>query len=212
MYDNPKYQPNLDERSASEAARLAEHHTEEFRKVLANPVDTIPYADFRRVMLPMLAEIAHGREFDLDTWFTMISHPSVELSVLDDITGEERYRLSSVWQQTDISCKDDDLEGMSVYVDGLNMMKSTDYFAAHDRLMELAEDRIDHATPEQIIEDAILAINRLNTIFRDHELPELPDPAVLRESYRRVSSGESTEDPAEVIVAPVDEPIAYDEL
>lgn len=211
-YNNPKYRPDPESRSADEAARYAEHMTEQFRETLANPVDRVGLSEFRRVMLPMLAEIAYGNEFDLDRWFTMISHPSVELSVIDEQSGEEIYRLSSVWQQTDISCKDEDLEGMSIYVESLNMMKSTDMITAHDRLMELAEERIDHTSPEQTIRDAVLAINRLNKIFADHELPTLPDPNHLLDKYERIKSGE----PEQAVVVeekpPVDDTVEYDEL
>lgn len=212
-YNNPKYRPDPDSRSSEEAARYAEHMTERFREALANPVDVVGISEFRRVMLPMLAEIAYGNEFDLDRWFTMVSHPSVELSVVDDVSGVEIYRLSSVWQQTDISCKDEDLEGMSIYVDSLNMLKSTDMISAHDRLMELAEERIDHTSPEATIRDAVLAINRLNKIFADHELPVLPDPNGLLDKYERIKSGEPEQAAAPVAATPIaDDTVEYDEL
>lgn len=216
MYTNPKYNPDMNSRHSQEAARMAEQATELFRETLKNPVDVVPLSDFRRVMLPMLAEIAHGREFDLDGWFAIVSHPSVELSVVDDTTGEEVYRISSVWQQTDISCKDPDMIGISAYMDGLQMMKSTDMIAAHDRLMELAEERIDYTTPEQIIDDAIVTINRLNKVFADHQLPTLPDPEGLRGMYQRTSNGEDPAVVASTEAAPV-EPVEstereYDEL
>lgn len=212
-YNNPKYQPNHESRLSHDAARLAEDFTERFREVLSNPVDVIGLSEFRRVMLPMLAEIAYGREFDLDRWFTIVSHPSVELSVVDDMSGAEIYRLSSVWQQTDISCKDEDMVGMSVFVDSINALKSTDMIAAHDRLMELADERVDHTPPEQTIRDAVLAINRLNKVFEDHQLPMLPDPNHLLDAYKRRESGEPepTEEPV-TAEAPKNEPVEYDEL
>lgn len=213
MYNNPKYCPDLESRSAEEASRYAERMTEEFRVAMKHQVDVVGISEFRRVMLPMLAEIAHGREFDIERWFTMVSHPSVELSVVSDETGEELYRLSSVWQQTDISCKDDELEGMSIYVESLNMLKSTDMIAAHDRLMELADERIDHTSPDKTIADAVLTIERLNKVFADHNLPTLPDPNQLLVNYERIKSGAAPADP--VAVAPTveeDVELEYDEL
>lgn len=216
-FDNPKYQPKHDGNSLDrEAAVLAERATETFRETLANPVDVVGYNDFCRALLPRLAAIAHGEEFDLDGWLSMVSHPTVELSVVDDATGVEKYRLSSVYQQTDISCKDEDAEGISVYAQQLSMMKSTDSVGAHDRLMEMADARIDSTDPRATIADGIKMIQRLNLVFRDHDLPELPDPSYLLEEYDARERGDvpkptaqpADEKPAQ---APVQE-TEYDEL
>lgn len=190
-YGNPKYQPKHDGNSLDrEAAVIAERATETFRHTLANPVDVVTYSEFCRSLLPRLAPIAHGEEFDLEGWLALVSHPTVELSVVDDETGEEKYRLSSVYQQTDISCKDEEVEGMSVYAQQLSMMKSTDSVGAHDRLMEMADARIDTTDPRTTIADGIRMIQRLNAVFRDHNLPELPDPSHLLEEYDARERGE----------------------
>ena len=216
-YDNPKYQPKHDGNSMDrEAAVLAERATETFRATLANPVDVVGYSEFRRALLPRLAVIANGGDFDLEGWLSMVSHPTVELSVVDDQTGEEKYRLSSVYQQTDISCKDEDLDGMSVYAQQLSMMKSTDAVGAHDRLMEMADLRIESVEPRETIAAGVLMIQRLNAVFRDHDLPELPDPSHLLDEYDARARGEEpaavkTEPAAEAApAAPVE--TEYDEL
>lgn len=212
-YSNPKYQPKHDGNSLDrEAAVFAERATEVFRETLKHPVDVVVYSEFRRALLPRLAKIAYGEEFDLEGWLSMVSHPTVELSVVDDHTGEEKYRLSSVYQQTDISCKDEEAEGISVYAQQLSMMKSTDSVGAHDRLMEMADARIDSTNPRTTIADGIRMIQRLNAVFRDHDLPELPDPSHLLDEYDARERGDYKPEPTadEKAVAQA-EPVEEDE-
>lgn len=216
-YSNPKYQPKHDGNSLDrEAAVFAERATEVFRETLAHPVDVVTYSEFRRALLPRLAKIAYGEDFDLEGWLSMVSHPTVELSVVDDHTGEEKYRLSSVYQQTDISCKDEEAEGISVYAQQLSMMKSTDSVGAHDRLMEMADARIDSTNPRTTIADGIRMIQRLNAVFRDHDLPELPDPSHLLEEYDARERGDFkpalSEEAKAVAAVPVEEEDEYDPL
>lgn len=211
-YSNPKYQPKHEGNSLDrEAAVFAERATEVFRETLKHPVDVVTYSEFRRALLPRLAKIANGEDFDLEGWLSMVSHPTVELSVVDDHTGEEKYRLSSVYQQTDISCKDEEAEGISVYAQQLSMMKSTDSVGAHDRLMEMADARIDSTNPRTTIADGILMIQRLNAVFRDHDLPELPDPSHLLDEYDARERGEFNPEPVAETTAAAETPVEEDE-
>ena len=138
---NPRFQPDFDNPMSNDAAREVMELTALFKETLSTQYDTIRYSEFKQTMLPMLARIANDQPFDIDQWLGVVSHPSLDVVVIDDHTGEAKYRVPSMFHKTDNSCKDDDIEGMSVYSNNIELMKSTDFMGAKLLFDKLAKDR-----------------------------------------------------------------------
>lgn len=205
-YTNPLYQPSEDGGEAARAAKyFAEKATEQFREVASATIDVVPYSKFRVSMLPLLAEIANGGELNIDVWLTLVSHPNIEVSVVDDTTGIEMYRVPSVYFNTDVSTDDVDNPGVSVHAKYLEQLRNTSITMAQEQLLEMVESKIDPITNEEMIESGIDAIEKLNTIFAAHDLPLLPNP-------REVIYGEKPKDAVEVKAVDEDEDFDYDPL
>lgn len=176
-YDNPLYQPAEDcDETTRQAVFFAERATEQFREVVSATVDVVPYSKFRVAMLPLLAEIAHGGELNIEVWLTMVSHPNIEVSVVDDNTLVELFRVPSVYFNTDVSTDDVDNPGVSVHAEYLEQLRNTSIAMARDRLLELVDEKMEPITNEEMIESGIDAIEKLNKIFAAHDLPTLPNP------------------------------------
>lgn len=191
---NPRFQPDFDNPMSNDAAREVMELTALFKETLSTQYDTIRYSEFKQTMLPMLARIANDQPFDIDQWLGVVSHPSLDVVVIDDHTGEAKYRVPSMFHKTDNSCKDDDIEGMSVYSNNIELMKSTDFMGAKLLFDKLAKERFDHTSTDAIIDEAIEAITDLNKIFQDHNLPLLPDPSILKGAVAQQAPKE--QDPA----------------
>lgn len=205
-YTNPLYQPSEDGGETARAAKyFAEKATEQFREVVSATIDVVPYSKFRVSMLPLLAEIANGGELNIDVWLKMVSHPNIEVSVVDDVTGVEIYRVPSVYFNTDVSTDDVDNPGVSVHAKYLEQLRNTSITMAQEQLLEMVEAKIEPITNEEMIESGIDAIEKLNAIFAAHDLPLLPNP-------REVIYGEKPKDVAVVETVDDDEDFDYDPL
>lgn len=176
---NPRFNPDYDNPLAHDAAREVLAITDLFSETLASQYDTVSYSEFKRTMLPLLAVLPTDQPFDIERWYGLISHPSLDIVVVDDATHQPIYRIPSLYHKTDNSCKDDDIEGMSVHANTIELMKTTDITGARMLFSRLADERFDATSKEAIIQEAVAAITDLNKIFADHQIPTLPDPSYL---------------------------------
>lgn len=132
-------------------------------------VSTIWYSDFKRTALPILQSVTTG-EFNAQAWLQITGHPSVELSVLNDQTGEEQYRIPPMCGYTDFQ----EIEEFNLarVADEAAIMKSESPAVADQNLY-------DHLSLLQLDHNDLLSCQRrivdtLNRVFEDHELPTIP--------------------------------------
>lgn len=212
MYTNPLYQPSSESIPHREASRLAERVTEVARREIGPMLDVVGYSYFKSTMLPLLAAISRGEDFDLATWSSLISHENVEVSVVDDITGAEKYRISSVFFNTDISIDDVNLKGISVFTDEVKAQANVSETLSQQMMMDIVDSRVIPVTKDEMFSSGVLAIARLNKIFEDHGMATLPDP---REYFKRdIMPNVEGAAPAakEAAAQAVDEADEFDEL
>ena len=130
---------------------------------------TITYGDFVRQALPVLRGIGTG-EFDPQQWIAITGHPSIELSVIDETTGEERYRIPPMMGYSDFQ-----------EVEEFNIAKVADEAAIMKNESSAAADQsiYDHLSLLQQDEGELMECQRqvivaINQVFKDHQIEIIP--------------------------------------
>jgi hypothetical protein len=152
-------------------------------RVLSQDVNVVAmsYSDFLTYGLPVLATVQSG-DFNAQNWIRISGHPSQEVSVVDDITGEEKYRIPALLGHTDLQ-----------EVEEFKLARVADHAAIIRQEAPGAADQqlYDHLSLLRPVEGQLpkyreRIVTALNQVFRDHSLPlieteqtaDAPKPAI----------------------------------
>lgn len=176
-YDNPLYNPRPDlSPTHREMAKQVESLTELARRTITEPLDCVTLSTFKATMLPVLSAIAYGRDFDEERWCSLVSHTNVEVSVVDDETHKEIYRISSIYHNSDIAIDNVDEPGLSVAALESAKQRFVSIPMAQQSIIDALDINTNPTSVSEMRESGILAIERLNKIFADFDMPLLPNP------------------------------------
>lgn len=148
--------------------KMVMQELEEANALLSKDVNVtaITYSDFMQYALPVLATIQDG-SFNPQNWLRIAGHPLNELSVVDNVSGEEKYRIPSMLAHSDLQAVEE--YKLSQVADHAATIRSEAPGLAdqqlYDHLSLLSTDEEDNLAYRQRV------IVALNKVFGDHDLP-----------------------------------------